>query len=782
MLLSSTPASAQLTPSGGSFLTIAGGTRGTASAYDSKNNVFLAVSAYGPVNGRLVKPDGTFASAPFQIDLVTTFSHYPSVAYSPHIDSGKGGYLVTWHQNIGTPGNRVHARLVSATGTPLGVPVMLGAEPTWWESAPMVDYSTVSQVFMVAWRVGAYQIRAARISISGENIDAAANGGAGILVTTSGGERDPSVAYNPATDKFLIAYSDFLNGSDVSCRLVSASTGELGAPTVLGAGTSIYITDSTFSTGAQKYFVVWFQSPGGTTGRLVNADGTPHGNPFPLSSRFGSYDGLSVAYNSQTQSSLVSGHDLLSLENGGVEISEAGGLGSSSVLTNAGGPTGNFYPQLSASTKEGKWLLTTAHNFASLVAQFAIAPSVTQGPAITKHPEPRAVRKGEQVTFTAAATGSPTPTVQWQFSRDGGGTWNDIAGATATSYSFSVKNSDNHKLYRAYFFNGVGPGALTVAVLLNVIGGTLSDFDGDGAPDPTVWRPSNGTFYWSASSATSATSSVAGGIQWGSLAHGDVILSGADIDGDSLVDLVVWRPTEGTWHWLTSSTSYSLAQQGGRQWGNASLGDVPHIADIDRDGKSDLVVWRASTGMWYWLTSSSGYSYAAAGLRQWGNQSLGDKPLTGDFDGDGAADLAVWRASTGEWFWLTSSSGYAYAAMGYKQWGNAAHGDVTLVGDMDGDGRSDLVIWRGSTGTWYWLTSSTGYSYASAGVRQWGNQALGDVPLLTDFDGDGASDLVVFRPDGSGAKWYWLTSSTGYSYLTAGLKQFGSAGDIPLLK
>jgi hypothetical protein len=54
---------------------------------------------------------------------------------------------------------------------------------------------------------------------------------------------------------------------------------------------------------------------------------------------------------------------------------------------------------------------------------------------------------------------------------------------------------------------------------------------------------------------------------------------------------------------------------------------------------------------------------------QWGNASLGDSPIVGDIDGDGLTDLTVWRASTGTWFWLTSSTGYSYAAQRQKQWG-----------------------------------------------------------------------------------------------------------------
>ena len=129
------------------------------------------------------------------------------------------------------------------------------------------------------------------------------------------------------------------------------------------------------------------------------------------------------------------------------------------------------------------------------------------------------------------------------------------------------------------------------------------------------------------------------------------------------------------------------------------------------DKVGDLTVWRPGTGMWFSLNSSSGYASAPASL---GNQSLGDVPLMGDLDGDQRADLAVWRASNGTWYWLTSSTGYAASQGVSRQWGSRAHGDVPMLADMDADGRMDLVVWRASTGTFYWLTSTSGYSHEAA--------------------------------------------------------------------
>jgi hypothetical protein len=301
------------------------------------------------------------------------------------------------------------------------------------------------------------------------------------------------------------------------------------------------------------------------------------------------------------------------------------------------------------------------------------------------------------------------------------------------------------------------------------------DLDGDLMSDLTLWRPTTGTWYWLTSSTTLSYNS-AGNKQWGT--SGDVPLSG-DLDGDGGSDLVIWRG--GTWYWLTSSTGYSYASAGSRQWGNPALGDVPMLGDVDGDRKADLIIWRASTGTWYWLTSSTGYDHASAGSKQWGNQSLGDIPMRADMDGDGKADLMLWRASTGTWFWLTSSSGYSYAASGAKQWGNAGLGDVPLTGDLDGDGLADLAVWRASTGTWFWLKSASGYNYATAGAQQWGAQSQGDVPFLTDLDGDYRADLTVWRA--SSGTWYWLTSTSGYAPGSAGMKQWGAPNvDIPVVK
>jgi hypothetical protein len=53
---------------------------------------------------------------------------------------------------------------------------------------------------------------------------------------------------------------------------------------------------------------------------------------------------------------------------------------------------------------------------------------------------------------------------------------------------------------------------------------------------------------------------------------------------------------------------------------------VPSTVDLDGTGRASLVIWRATTDTYYWLTPSSGYNYQAAGAKTWGSPT--DIPMS----------------------------------------------------------------------------------------------------------------------------------------------------------
>ena len=132
-----------------------------------------------------------------------------------------------------------------------------------------------------------------------------------------------------------------------------------------------------------------------------------------------------------------------------------------------------------------------------------------------------------------------------------------------------------------------------------------------------------------------------------------------------------------------------------------------------------------------------------------------------DFDGDGKTDISIFRPAPGEWWVAKSSDGGNFAT----QFGTSA--DIPVPADLTGDAKTDIAFFRPSTGFWYVLRSDdlTFYAFPFGGSS--------DVPAPADFDADGKADAAVFRP--STATWYISRSAGGTT-----IQQFGSSADKPV--
>jgi hypothetical protein len=220
-----------------------------------------------------------------------------------------------------------------------------------------------------------------------------------------------------------------------------------------------------------------------------------------------------------------------------------------------------------------------------------------------------------------------------------------------------------------------------------------------------------------------------------------------NFDSDGKTDAGGFRPSDNKWYIQRSSDGATFQPT----WGLNTDTLVP--GDYDGDGNADVAVWR--NGIWHIRRSSDGTTYGSS----WG--VAGDIPVPCDYDMDGITDLAVFRPSTGDWFVMQSSNGVVFGV----HWG--ANGDIPVPCDYDGDCKCDFAVFRPSDGTWYILNSAGGMM-----IKQFGLST--DIPVPGDYDGDGKCDIAVYRP--STNTWYICLSSNG----TIRVQVWGASGDIPV--
>ncbi len=201
-------------------------------------------------------------------------------------------------------------------------------------------------------------------------------------------------------------------------------------------------------------------------------------------------------------------------------------------------------------------------------------------------------------------------------------------------------------------------------------------------------------------------------------------------------------------------------------WGGLARGDRFLVADLDGDGRDDLVV--VNTDDWSMpyvgLLHSNGNGFALTqrydgDIPGWGGLARGDEFFVGDLTGDGCADLVVFNGADWSMSYVglfASTGGQLSMLTRYDGdipgWGGLARHDRLVLGDFDGDGRCDVYIFNGQDWSMPYLgmfrSTGKGLAYVNrydGDVPGWGGLARNDTFFAADISGDGRADLWAWN-------------------------------------
>jgi hypothetical protein len=445
------------------------------------------------------------------------------------------------------------------------------------------------------------------------------------------------------------------------------------------------------------------------------------------------------------------------------EVSTDGGS-SFSPIAGATSTTYSFMTSQSQSGDEYEAVFTNAAG--SATTSFALL-TVQTPPAITGNPSNETVVAGDQASFSASASGSPTPTVQWEVSTNGGSTFSNISGANSTTYSFTATAGQNGYEYEAVFSNGVGSPATTTAATLTVtpapvapaitgnpsndtvVAGDQASFSASasGSPTPTVqWEVSTngGSTFSNISGATSTTYSFTASAGQNGYEYEAVFSNGVGGPATSTAATL----TVETKPVVTTNPSSETVDSGGSASFTAAASGSPAPTvqwQVSTNGGTSFSNITGATTTTYSFTASSGdagYEYEAVFSNAAGNATTS------------AATLTIATAPT-----ITTSPSNATVTAGHTATFSAAatgNPTPTVQWEVSTNGGTSFSNISGATSTTYSFTASqteSGYEYEAV-FTNIANSATTSAATLTvqtapTITGDPSNQTVAVEDTGT---------------------------------
>ncbi|SDP28491.1 Repeat domain-containing protein [Pedococcus dokdonensis] len=334
-----------------------------------------------------------------------------------------------------------------------------------------------------------------------------------------------------------------------------------------------------------------------------------------------------------------------------------------------------------------------------------------------------------------------------------GGGWNVMTGLVAAGDRTGDGRADLlavHKNGSLLLYAGDGRGWVSAGVVIGTgFGGvrtltSAGDLTGDGHPDLLGIRSSDNTLVlWPGTASGGLGTARRWGSGWSAL---DSLTAGPDLDGDGHQGDLVARQRDGAMRTYYADAAGKLSRYNFWGAGWSALDHVTSGADWDGDGHADVIarVPADSTLRLYSGTGRRDFDTApvAAGVQVGGMDLV---RVVGDLDGDGRTDAIARGAGNGNLYALRGLSGGGFAAPGDpigKGW--QIFDLIEAAGDLSNDGVPDLIArTTGGELRMYTMTRSATFAWQIQLGLGW--QVMSSVTAAGAVNGDFNGDVVALR-------------------------------------
>ncbi|MEV0461104.1 FG-GAP-like repeat-containing protein [Catellatospora methionotrophica] len=372
-------------------------------------------------------------------------------------------------------------------------------------------------------------------------------------------------------------------------------------------------------------------------------------------------------------------------------------------------------------------------------------------------PDGAVVQQGQQIGITGTTGNSSGPHIHYEQLLNGVGQVIAINGVSLAPYPGSY----NQRYLTSDNCGGAPAGAKYYA-------GSPTDFSGDGKDDIVAFT--HGTLADVYVSPSTGSGFAGTSVKWNDFfaLSGETPLTG-DFNGDGKDDIVAF--THGTTGTAAGDVYVALSTGtgflGGAKWHDwfAPGAEVPAVGDVNGDGKDDIVTFTHDTNGDVYVALSNGSSFGAGVKWHEFFSPANEYPALGDVNGDGRDDLITFTqgpASAADVI-VGLSNGSSFGP-GLK-WHDlfAVGAEQPRVGDVNGDGKDDIVTFTCNADADVYAAVSNGSAFVGTTVK-WNDFfcTAGEFPFLGDFNGDGKDDIVVFTKGSLNDVYVGLSTGTGF--------------------